>query len=180
MGQHHVARLRDANYAGRKSTERTSSDEEIGGKGFANLQPDTSLFWQNDSSGINQQPEFFSTIASKVAVYRDDIDSISDKHKTRLPADMFLLATGWSVSKSMAHILPATALRLGLPVQKDLKDADALASSWAALDSDAGSQILHRFPVLVHPPPHHNEATSLTPFRLYNPCSPSPTTPSSS
>jgi dimethylaniline monooxygenase (N-oxide forming) len=165
---------KEANYAGRQNTKPLSRDVKVEGKGFANLQPDTNLFWQNDSSGINQHPDFFSTIASKVAVYREDFESISENHvtladnfKTCIAADVLLLATGWSVSKSMEHISPATALRLGLPVQKDSKDADALASSWAALESQAESEILRRFPILEHPPAHHSEATSLTPFRLY-------------
>jgi dimethylaniline monooxygenase (N-oxide forming) len=41
------------------------------------------------------------------------------------------------------------------------------AAKWAALDVRAEAQILQRFPVLTHPPIHHADPTTLSPFRLY-------------
>ena len=167
---------KEAGYTTRQlsiANETSSDKNDPRGTGFHHLQPDTSIFWQNDSSGINQRPDFFSTIAEKVAVYRADIDRVkhnvvylADQHSTRLPADVILLATGWNTQNSFAHIDEATASTLGLPIPKSSLTQD-YTTIWAPLDSHASTRILARFPILTHPPPHHTTRTPLSPFRLY-------------
>lgn len=167
---------KEAGYARRQARHepgRSSDNGKRKGRGFSNLQPDTSLFWQNDSSGINQRPDFFSTIANKVDVYREDIECVSgrkvrlaDQNRTCLPADVIIFATGWDTQSSFSHFDEATSSRLGLPVLKCSQHQED-AAGWADLDYRAESRILHRFPILAHPPPHHNTPSTLSPFRLY-------------
>jgi dimethylaniline monooxygenase (N-oxide forming) len=165
-----------AGYATRQkiATQETSKDvEEPRGKGFHNLQPDTLLFWQNDSSGINQRNDFFSTIADKVAVYREDISYVTDKavrladeDETSLLADVITFATGWAVRNSYSHLDDPSASRLGLPILKSSQNQDE-AARWAALDVRAEARILQRFPVLADPPAYYKDTSPLSPFRLY-------------
>ncbi|KAF2678473.1 putative dimethylaniline monooxygenase [Lentithecium fluviatile CBS 122367] len=167
---------KEADYESRQPSQQRENHKDKspgGGKGFCNLQPDTDIFWQNDSSGINQRPDFFSTIADKVTVYREDIERISDRaviladtERTPIPTDVIIFATGWDTKTSYTHLDDATACSLGLPVPKSLQSAQ-YSSKWSDLDSTAEVRVLRRFPVLAHPPPHHSTPTSLTPFRLY-------------
>ena len=46
--------------------------------GFHNLKPDTELFWQNDSTSVNQRADLFGTIAKKVSVMRQDVLEVCD------------------------------------------------------------------------------------------------------
>ena len=169
---------REAGYTTRQTTEELEDCDvhpkpRETGKGFHNLQPDTEIFWQNDSSGINQRPDFFATIANNVAVYREDIEHIdqhavvlADEEGTYISADVLVFATGWDMRASYTHLDDETAYTLGLPVPTALQPAED-ASSWAKLDAHASTEILQRFPILAHPPPHFSTPTLLTPLRLY-------------
>lgn len=160
-----------ADYSGRQGKGDAWGESED--RGFHNLQPDTEIFWQNDSSGINQRPDFFSTIADRVTVYRSDIDRVcergihlADGNGTFVPADVLLCGTGWDIRSSYAHLNDATAHDLGLPVSQSLQSAQE-ALHCAALDTRAEAHILRRFPVLAHPPTYHSTPATLTPLRLY-------------
>jgi dimethylaniline monooxygenase (N-oxide forming) len=169
----------EAGYTSRQVTQQHLDDSRAprkpdgAGKGFHNLQPDTDIFWQNDSSGINQRPDFFSTIVNGVDVYREDIERIdergvtlTDKEGTHIAADVLVFATGWDMKASYAHLDDSTAYTLGLPVPKSLQSTET-ASKWSTLDAHASTHILQRFPVLAHPPPHYSDPVTLTPLRLY-------------
>ncbi|MCJ1404896.1 monooxygenase [Xylographa trunciseda] len=147
---------RPADYNGRHSEEN----------GFLNLKPDTPIFWQNDSTGVNQRPDFWDVIAQKVKVYRQDVVKLNGSSiiltKDKILADVLICATGWLpsyhsfVDKSLAH-------DLGLPTSADIE----AKPEWEALDATADEEILTRFPRLKNPPPHHSSSQTSSPFRLY-------------
>ncbi|KAF2466351.1 flavin-binding monooxygenase-like protein-like protein [Lindgomyces ingoldianus] len=157
-------------YLQRELYSRAKYDRKDGQEnGFMNLKPDTGLFWQNDSSGVNQRADFFDTIAKKVKVYRQDIECI-DIHNvhlangTTIDADAIVFATGWK--DSPLYIDPHTAYYLGLATPKSAEDLKE-ASKWATLETSADAEILKRYPILSNPPPCHKRSFTETPFRLY-------------
>lgn len=150
---------------------RANYDREDGKtNGFANLKPDTEIFWQNDSSGVNQRPDFFDTIAQKVKVYRANIDRISphDVHladSTTIKTEAIIYATGWQ--ESTPYLDPNTAYSLGLA--SPLSGVDIVEEEkWRVLEEAADSGILQQFPVLAQPPPYYKCERNESPFRLYN------------
>lgn len=144
-------------------------DEEQ--NGFANLKPDGDLFWQFASSGVNQRPGFFNTIASKVEVYRTDIDKISPsgvvlQNGILIEASAIIFATGWKPSTPFLD--PQTAYKLGLATDSWAEQRDELdEKKWASLEAKADRNVLQRFPLLSNAPPHYSKPLSTTPFRLY-------------
>jgi len=127
------------------------------------------LFWQNDSTGINQKPDFWDTIASKVQVYRQDIVTLID-HSIQLEdgelisSDLLICATGWQ--PSLSFLAPTEAAHLGLSILQSSIDPDT-ARKWSDLDEQTDREILHQFPSLVNPPTHAPPDMLRTPFRLY-------------
>ena len=142
--------------------------------GFHNLKPDTELFWQNDSTGINQRADFFDTIAKKVAVIREDILQMCDngivlKDGTVVEADTVICATGWKIEHP--YYDQTTAATLGLPV--DVGSVNCIIEAhWNGLLDGAVKDVHHVLPVLDSqwaktcgdPKSSHTE---LTPFRLW-------------
>ncbi|KAL6721672.1 hypothetical protein ACLMJK_000776 [Lecanora helva] len=141
---------------------------------FYNLEPDTPLFWQNDSSGINQRPDFYTTIASKVCVYRQDIERISphsislaagtraEENTRMLPVDILVLCTGWSpISQLYSRHL---AKEMGLPVELDKTEERETSDDEQSL---VEKQVLNDFQTLRFPPKYRRIGPSHTPCRLY-------------
>lgn len=136
----------------------------------------SSIFWQNDSSGVNQRPDFYSTIATKVHVYRQSIDRLSTHSVTlapraqseegahTLPLDVLVYCTGWTPISP--RYSPASALQLGLPVSLTEADPKTLAK-WQELEDAKDHKVLSSFSSLRHPPVYRKAQSSHTPFRLY-------------
>ncbi|MCJ1320278.1 monooxygenase [Xylographa vitiligo] len=145
-----------ANYDGR-NTEKN---------GFSNLRSDTPMFWQNDSTGVNQRPDFWDVIAEKVKVYRQDILKLESSSvvltKDKIEVDALIYATGWRCSYQ-SFVDTSLAHDLGLPSSIDVK----AKPEWKDLDAAADQEILTRFPRLRSPPPHYSSAPTSSPFRLY-------------
>ena len=139
------------------------------------------VFWQNDSAGINQRPDFYDTIARKVHVYRRNISHFSDDSLTlapragsedkalTIPLDAIVYCTGWSAGSSF--LTHDQASSLGLPVPLQNVDV-AKVSAWKDLDSAADSAVTRKFPLLKHPPMYRQSTPSHTPFRLYKAMAP--------
>ena len=137
---------------------------------------DCRVFWQNDSAGINQRPDFYDTIAAKVHVYRRNISSLSEDSITLAPAngsedkalkltmDVIVYCTGWSPESSFLSHDQAISLGLSGPIGSS---QNVTTSKWKTLDRAADSEILLRFPMLANPPAYRSIAPSNTPFRLY-------------
>ena len=134
------------------------------------------VFWQNDSSGINQRPDFYSTIATKVHVYRQSIDHLSADSITlsanggsasksqSLPLDVLIMCTGWL---PCSQLFPTpVALDLGLPTAI-AEPTPKETAGWKTLEGRGDCNILARFPVLQHPPAHFKKKPLYTPCRLY-------------
>ena len=135
------------------------------------------VFWQNDSSGVNQRPDFYSTIATKVHVYRQPIERLSstsislaaktgpdEKPVATIPLDVLVYCTGWTPLSPLYP--PSMASKLGLPVA--LSDIDATAQSrWKELEDLKDAEMLSQFPSLAHPPVYRKSEPTHTPFRLY-------------
>ncbi|KAL9594311.1 MAG: hypothetical protein Q9219_007105 [cf. Caloplaca sp. 3 TL-2023] len=151
--------------------------------GFANLEPDTPIFWQNDSSGVANRPDYLSTLATKVRIWRRDIalvttDSIVLKPRPEnwgkesaltIPVDALIYCTGWSPVSNI--LTPRQASELGLPVPCD--DADPQVQKyWESLESAADPLVLSRFPILRHPPAYRKIEPKHTPYRLYQSMAP--------
>ena len=142
--------------------------------GFHNLQPDTELFWQNDSTGINQRADFFDVIAKQVTVRRQDIAQMCNngivlKDDTVVEADTVICATGWKIEHP--YYDEATAATLGLPVDVSSVDCNDEAH-WNDLLDDAMRAIRHILPILDSkwartPRDRIGNHTELTPFRLW-------------
>ncbi|MCJ1435892.1 monooxygenase [Xylographa pallens] len=134
--------------------------------GFSNLKPDTPIFWQNDSTGVNQRPDFWDVIAEKVKVYRQDIVKLEASSvvltKDKIEADALICATGWRPSY-ISFIDTSLAHGLGLPTSTDVE----AKPEWKDLDSAADEEVLTRFPSLRNPPPYHASSPMSSPFRLY-------------
>ncbi|KAF2266497.1 FAD/NAD(P)-binding domain-containing protein [Lojkania enalia] len=154
----------------KKLSAAANYDREDGqANGFSNLRPDTKLFWQNDSSGINQRPDFFDTIAHKVQVYRQDIVSISTHaihfaNGTSIETDSIVYATGWSASTP--YLSPESAYALGLSTDLTA-ETPSQAQKWHILEKSADASILTQFPILARPPPAYKPEQEQSPFRLY-------------
>ncbi|KAL8787069.1 MAG: hypothetical protein Q9213_002411 [Squamulea squamosa] len=152
--------------------------------GFANLEYDTPIFWQNDSSGVCNHPDFLTTIAKNVHVHRRNIshlsnDSITLQPRSRgspkedkpltIPVDVLVYSTGWSAKTTLFP--PHEAYSLGLPVP--LHDANPEAQSyWQDLENAADPIILSQFPTLKHPPAYRKIEPRDIPFRLYKAIAP--------
>lgn len=138
-------------------------------KGFYNLKPDTDIFWANNSPSINQREDLFDIIASRVQVYREDIDR-ADEHGIVLAngvsirADAIIYATGWLPTHP--HIENSLARDLGLPIHMPPEPANE-SKHWKALLVQADKQVLERFPILGQPPSHHEYPQKMSPFKLY-------------
>lgn len=154
--------------------------------GFKNLKPDgdMSMFWQVAGSGVNQRPDFFDLLAERVHVYRQDIARLTPNgiilaDGTSLAADAIIYATGWL--STTPYLDPKTAHALGHTASLTATDDDD-DDRWTALENQAETQILQRFPILASPPPFPTPTPSPppppSPFRLYRsifptaPCSP--------
>lgn len=157
-------------------------------KGYSSLEPDTpyvcnqenradllmlrhSMFWQNDSTGINQRPDFWETIAKNVQVYRQDIvqlkeNSITLQEDEVEDVDAIICATGWRPSYE-TFFDKSSARDLGLPTPVRTHSLDTDKPHWQRADEAAETEINRLFPRLMHPPPHHHKPPSLSPFRLY-------------
>ena len=134
------------------------------------------VFWQNDSSGINQRPDFYSTIATGVQVYRQSIDHLSAgsitlsangalaSNSQSLPLDVLIMCTGWL---PCSQLFPApVALDLGLPTA--IAEATPKETAgWETLEDRGDCNILARFPLLRNPPAHFKTKPLYTPCRLY-------------
>lgn len=135
------------------------------------------VFWANDSPGLYQRRDYFSTIAAKVRVYRQDVAQINSNALTLAPeqktssatpdtvkVDAIVFCTGWiSTNPLYSHSL---ALSLGLPVPLSEQDP-AEVSLWEKSISSRSSTVLSQFPILRQQPKHHKEQPQCTPFRLY-------------
>jgi len=138
-------------------------------RGYENLKPDTPVFWENDSSGVINHPDYYNTIATSVTVYREDVKSISGNvlllvDGTTISADVIVYATGWSISNP--HYDSTFAAQLGLPIPKGDEDPNK-CSKWQALEETEDEAICARFPLLANPPPHFASKADHTPYRLY-------------
>ena len=137
--------------------------------GFANLRPDTELFWQNDSSGVNQKPDFYDTMAKSVKIHRQDIDE-SSSHSIHLADEMSIqtdavvFATGWKAS--LPYIALDLAFSLGISVDVSAGDTEE-SREWQIREEKVDAEVLGRFPILEQPPPYYKHKHNDTPFRLY-------------
>lgn len=133
---------------------------------------------------MNQRPDFYSTIARKVHVYRQNIDYLSadsitlaagkrgDKEARTLPVDLLVLCTGWNPISTI--YTSQQAREFGLPVKLDQdRDDLSLEEQKSTGDEDQSRKaaedgnILERFPILRNPPTYRKAKPSHTPFRLY-------------
>jgi len=126
---------------------------------------------------VNQRPDFFTTIATKVHVYRQSIDRLSsnsiilktkgdsdEKSSYTIPVDVLVYCTGWTPFNPLYS--PSVASELGLPVS--LSDADPSTEfKWGKLEERKDAEILSRFPILAHPPAYRKSKPTHTPFRLH-------------
>ena len=142
---------------------------------YQNLQPDTPLFWGNDSSGVNQRPDFWTIMASDhVKVFREDIIELKDDkvimHGVSVSPDVIVCGTGWKPSYH-AFVDEELARSLGLPMPirtedqslEDAKEHVALAE----MQKQGDAEVIHRFPRFQHPPSYHSSKPTSSPFRLY-------------
>ena len=127
------------------------------------------LFWQNDSTGVNQKPDFWDTVATMVNVYRQDIVALEDHcihldEGDLIKADILLCATGWRPSLSFFN--STEAARLGLSTLQSEVDPDT-ENKWRKLDEETDREVLQQFPGLADPPAYPQPDTFMSPFRLY-------------
>ncbi|KAL8941110.1 MAG: hypothetical protein Q9216_002442 [Gyalolechia sp. 2 TL-2023] len=192
FGRWYVKRLWDGFDKGLRASLDYQREE---GKhmGFANLEYDTPcevidifrIFWQNDSSGVSNHPDFLSKIAQNVHVYRRDISHLSEDSITlqprrsgssleegnplTIPVDVLVYCTGWSATTTLFPAHQAYEFGLAVP----LKDADpAIQAHWHDLEDAADPVILSRFPTLKNPPVYRKIKPKETPFRLYKAMAP--------
>ncbi len=141
---------------------------------------DDRIFWQNDSSGVNTRPDLLSTIATKVQVYRRNVDRLNsisinlapmdaaDNERT-IPCDVLVYCTGWDPVSYLFSSEEASDLGLSVPIT----EVDPKAQSrWQALETAAESRVLSRFPHLNDPPLYHKSEPTHAPFRLYKAIAP--------
>jgi dimethylaniline monooxygenase (N-oxide forming) len=131
----------------------------------------SSIFWQNDSTGINQRPDFWTTITTKMHIYREDVVRLTENGVVLQgdeleDVDAIICATGWRPSYE-TFFDQSLADYLGLPVPIHGASADTEDSRWNTADEAAEIEIGQRFPRLQYPPPHNPKISHLSPFRLY-------------
>lgn len=145
------------------------------------------LFWQNDSSGINQRPDFFATIASKVHIHRQAINQLTAtsiefsnidessravEDKQTLPVDAIIYCTGWEPTSP--HFSSELAAELGLsqPLPTDNAKESSNPETDAA-DESLNQSINTQFPLLDDPPQNFTAKPALySPYRLYKAMAP--------
>lgn len=122
---------------------------------------------------MNQREDFYSTIASKVHVYRNDIEEISansitlaagsyeEKHARLLPVDVIILCTGWSPVSSLYS--PQLAGTMGLPLNLDKVKGPRGFSGETAEAKEFPDPFLS----LRNPPNYRKSRPPHTPFCLY-------------
>ena len=126
---------------------------------------------------MNQRPDFYSIIATRVHVYRQSIDHLSSnsitlapradtntKSSTVLPLDVLVYCTGWTPLSPLYS--PSMALELGLPLLTSNAEP-ATESKWKTLEDFKDAEILSRFPALAYPPAYRKSKSTHTPFRLH-------------
>lgn len=136
-----------------------------------------SVFWANDSPGVCQRRDYFSTIAAQVRVYRQDVtrldpnslilapkENTSSLELDKIYVDAIVFCTGWiSANPLYSHSL---ALSLSLPVP--LSEQDPVeASLWEESMNLKSSAVLSNFPLLRQQPECYKHQPRCTPFRLY-------------
>lgn len=150
---------------------RSNYDREDGqANGFANLKPDTELFWQNDGSSINQRPDFFDLVAQKVKVYRQNVDRIGPNgvhlaDGTDIAVDGIVYCTGWKAETPYIEAQMACFLGIAAPLSAVNSNDSA---KWQMLEDKADREVIRRFPVLRDVPPCYKYEQTMAPFRLYN------------
>ncbi|KAI9650211.1 hypothetical protein NHQ30_000224 [Ciborinia camelliae] len=131
---------------------------------FSLLDFTTSAFWCTGPVGLVQHDDFWDTIAQNVQIYRNEVLSYRDGTITlddgiELFADDFLLGTGWDTKNKL--FVDAEVRSLGLSHSKEL-DSKEVTDFWKQLYEDADRQVIAKFPILEHPPPHRTP----TPFTI--------------
>jgi hypothetical protein len=96
----------------------------------------------------------------KNEIYLDDEDI------THFPCDAILCGTGWHRGLDMFSDKLKAKLGLPYPRELNLKSLESEAK-WETLVADADKAMLHRFPILRHPPPHTHIESTQTPYNLY-------------
>jgi len=141
---------------------------------------DHRIFWQNDSSGVNTRPDLLSTIATKVHVYRRNVDRLNSisvtlapidaaDNESTIPCDVLVYCTGWNPVSYLFSSEKASGLGLSVPIT----EVDPKAESyWQALETAAETGVLSRFPYLDDPPPYNRSEPTHAPFRLYKAMAP--------
>lgn len=160
-----------------KKAHATADYDRSDGKknGFHNLRPDTSIFWQNDSTGICQHDDFFDVIARRVKVYREDVKCFFETglrlaDDTTIDAEAIVFATGWKISHP--KILASDgkteiASSLGISVPND-SGRSAVSSYWTEIEKACRVAVLDRFPILRDMPAYFRPPSDdTTPLRLY-------------
>lgn len=129
------------------------------------------------------RPDFLSTLATNVRIYRQNISHLSadsvtlqprsasnrEEKPSTIPIDALVFCTGWSASTTLFP--PQEASALGLSVPLDAIDSQT-QYNWQMLEKAADAVILSRFPTLRHPPDYRKIKPTRTPFRLYNSIAP--------
>lgn len=129
-----------------------------------------SAFWCTGPVGLVQHDDFWDTIAQNVRIYRNDVKSYRNGRLTlddgtELFADEFLLGTGWEDIKH--RLFDEVQVRsLGLSHSKSL-DTQEEIELWEKLHKDADLQVIAKFPILEHPPPHRKPTSMATTQNLY-------------
>jgi dimethylaniline monooxygenase (N-oxide forming) len=141
---------------------------------YQNLQPQTPIFWDNGSSGVNQLPDFCSTMDSKGRNFRGDIIGVRD-NTIVMPADtvspdVTVCGTGWQPSYHK-FFDEGLARNLGLASTLPKNEGTSInvkdQVKWVELERAADVEICHRFPGQQQPPPHHTSTPTQSPLRLY-------------
>ena len=127
---------------------------------------------------MDTQPDFLPTIAQKVHIYRQSVDSLSNKSiiltpknngskdkPTVIQADVLVYCTGWSSTSSIFSPEQALSYGLSMPVTKIDQKIEA---EWKVLEDLADDKVLSRFPHLGLPPRYRKIDPINTPFRLFN------------
>ncbi len=126
---------------------------------------------------MDTRPDFLSTIAAKVHVYRQPVDHLSESSITLAPksglgetptvikTDVLVYCTGWSPTSSIFSFHDASSYGLSISIT----DAELeLQAKWKALEDAADSKVLSKFPHLGVPPTYRKIEPTFTPFRLFN------------
>ncbi|KAK7917792.1 flavin-binding monooxygenase-like protein-like protein [Apiospora marii] len=146
-------------------------------KGFAKLEYDSDIIWQNGTAGGCHFADFWPLVAEKVYVHRASVKLLSgrelyldDEDGTHFPCDAVLLGTGYKrVGLDMFD--ESTRMQLGLPYPKSSEPAQETAK-WQKLVGEADEEVLRRFIMLRHPPDHYHIHETRTPYRLYHTMAP--------